>query len=93
MDKYVTADLINLEEFFPIMNELRRNLSTKEFFEIYKQASEINGYKIIGLKKGQTIVAIMGYRVLYDYVHGKHLYIDDQVPLILKGPRVMAPNS
>lgn len=23
--------------------------------------------------------ALMGYRVLYDYVHGKHLYIDDLV--------------
>jgi GNAT superfamily N-acetyltransferase len=25
------------------------------------------------------VIAVMGYRILFDFVHGKHLYIDDLV--------------
>lgn len=79
MNEFVTAGRTNLEKFFPAMKELRPNLSERQFFKIYAKANKINGYKLVELELEQRIIATMGFRVLYDYVHGKHLYIDDLV--------------
>lgn len=38
-----------------------------------------DGYEIIAIEAENEILAVMGYRILHDYVHGKHLYIDDLV--------------
>lgn len=69
-----------LERSYPIMKELRESLSFEDFVSIYEQAKSRDEYRLVGaFEAGGQCVAVMGYRVLYDYVHGKHLYIDDLV--------------
>lgn len=68
-----------LEKCYPIMKELRPHLKFDDYISIYDQAHRADGYEIVALMQNQQIVALMGYRILYDYVRGKHLYIDDLV--------------
>lgn len=76
---FIARTRTDLERCFPIMKELRPHLNLKDFFTIYEKAHQMDGYEIIGIKEGPQIVAIMGYRTLYDYVRGKYIYIDDLV--------------
>lgn len=69
----------DLEQVFSLMKELRPHITLQNFLDIYDQSHKTTGYEIAALKKEGVIVAIMGYRILYDYVHGKHCYIDDLV--------------
>jgi ribosomal protein S18 acetylase RimI-like enzyme len=69
----------DLKRCFPVMKELRPHLEYQAFVDIYQKAHEADGYEIVALEKGGQIIALMGYRFLYDYVHGKHVYIDDLV--------------
>lgn len=61
------------------MKELRTQLSFEDYVSIYQKAHEMDGYEIVALEERGQVLALMGYRVIYDYVHGKHLYIDDLV--------------
>lgn len=70
---------LELEQAFLLMKELRPQINLHTFLDIYHQAHKTNGYEIVALKDNGQVVAIMGYRILYDYVHGKHCYIDDLV--------------
>ena len=69
----------DLERCFLIMKELRPHLSREEYQEIYKQSQAMDGYEIVALEVAGEVVAAMGYRFLYDFVRGKHVYIDDLV--------------
>lgn len=69
----------DLERFYPVMKELRKDLSYQDFKNLYEKAHETNGYEVVGFEDQGKIIALMGYRILYDFVHGKHLYIDDLV--------------
>jgi ribosomal protein S18 acetylase RimI-like enzyme len=69
----------DLKQCYPVMKELRQNLEYQTFVDIYQVAHKADGYEIVALKKDNEVVAIMGYRFLYDYVHGKHVYVDDLV--------------
>lgn len=66
-----------LEAAYMVLRELRADLSFESFNTIYRAARTADGYTIVGLLEGERCIAVMGYRVLHDYVHGKHLYIDD----------------
>ena len=68
-----------LEQVYPLMKELRPHITLQNFLDIYHQSHKTTGYEIAALKQDNQILAIMGYRILYDYVHGKHCYIDDLV--------------
>ncbi len=68
-----------LEQVYPLMKELRPHITLQNFLDIYQQSHKTTGYEIAALKQDNQILAIMGYRILYDYVHGKHCYIDDLV--------------
>lgn len=67
-----------IRECFPVMKELRMNLDVEAFLSTIESA-QVDSYKIAFLKKDSQVAAVMGYRILYDFVHGKHLYIDDLV--------------
>ncbi len=69
----------DLERFYPVMKELRKELSYQDFLNLYEQAHKADGYEVVGYEINGKVVAVMGYRVLHDLVHGKHLYIDDLV--------------
>jgi ribosomal protein S18 acetylase RimI-like enzyme len=70
---------LDLKRCYPVMKELRANLDFETFVDIYEKAHVDNGYEIVAVEKDSQIVALMGYRLLHDYVHGKHVYIDDLV--------------
>lgn len=68
-----------LAKCYEVMKELRPNLTEEDFNSIYEISKSKDGYEIIAIESKDKIVALMGYRFLYDYVRGKHLYIDDLV--------------
>ena len=61
------------------MKELRPHLSFEEYLFLYEQAHQRDSYEIAAVERGTQILAVMGYRFLFDYVRGKHLYVDDLV--------------
>ncbi len=73
------ATPIELNLGFETLKELRPHLNATQFHEIYTAAHEANGYVLVGLFQDQRCVAVMGYRVIHNFVHGKHLYVDDLV--------------
>lgn len=80
MTSFVTLNLPELlERSYKILRELRTDLSLLEFHAIYEQANRRDGFQLLGAVEHEDIVGVMGYRVLFDFVHGKHLYIDDLV--------------
>lgn len=75
----ILSTIHDLEKSFPLLRELRTNLSFENFQDIYHNAHKTNDYTLVGLEDEGQLVALMGYRILHDFVHGKHLYIDDLV--------------
>src|SRR5690606_38342148 len=68
-----------IEKCFQVMKELRPHLSLHDFLSLTEEAARRDDYRLIGYYDGDACLAVMGYRVLYDLAHGKHLYIDDLV--------------
>ncbi len=66
------------KKHFPIIQEVRTHLDIETYLETLVAARE-QGYKMLGLFEDNHCLAIMGYRMIVDFVHGKHLYIDDLV--------------
>lgn len=71
-----TADL---GSGFKVLRELRTNLSFERFLELNNAAKHADGYKLLAAFEAGLCIAVMGYRVLFDFVHGKHVYVDDLV--------------
>ncbi len=72
------SSLEQSKSVFAIMKELRTHLDETKYLELL-QSAKANGYQLVGAFDGEQCVGLMGYRVLFDFVHGKHLYIDDLV--------------
>jgi GNAT superfamily N-acetyltransferase len=51
----------------------------QEYLAIYEEAHRQDGYEIVAIEEANQILAVMGYRVLSDFVRGKHIYVDDLV--------------
>src|SRR5688500_4380306 len=68
-----------LDAAFELLQPLRPRLSREDFFRIYEQASKNDQYTLAGYFENERFVGLAGFRVLYDYVHLKHIYIDDLV--------------
>ncbi len=67
------------ESAFVVLKELRSHLTFDEFIGLYEAARKADHYTLLAAYEEDSIVGLMGYRVLSDFVHGKHLYIDDLV--------------
>jgi ribosomal protein S18 acetylase RimI-like enzyme len=64
---------------FTLMRMLRPHLrSEAEFIERWRRQSE-QGYSIIAFWRDQHPVALAGFRVQENLVHGRFLYVDDLV--------------
>jgi GNAT superfamily N-acetyltransferase len=64
---------------FALMRALRPQLSSEaEFIERWRRQSE-QGYAIFALWRARRPVALAGFRVLENFVHGRFLYVDDLV--------------
>lgn len=68
-----------LEHCFRVMKELRPHLDFETYLKIYGESHRADGYEIVAIESRGEILAVMGYRFLWDFVRGKHLYIDDLV--------------
>ncbi|MBL7715484.1 MAG: GNAT family N-acetyltransferase [Bdellovibrionales bacterium] len=69
----------DLRSAFSILKELRKDLNWDDFLSLYDKAKDADGYGLWLAFETEKPVGVMGMRILYDYVHGKHLYIDDLV--------------
>jgi len=67
------------QRFYHLLKQLRPHLSFEDFLQTYDEANNSNQFQFIGIEENDHLVALMGYRILFDFVHGKHLYIDDLV--------------
>jgi GNAT superfamily N-acetyltransferase len=64
---------------FPLMKQLRPHLATEtEFVERWRR-QRAAGYRLLGLWHEGKLVALAGFRVIENLVHGTHLYVDDLV--------------
>lgn len=70
---------VDLAKGYQVLRELRTNISFERFLELNNAAKRADGYTVLGAYEAGQCIAVMGYRVLFDLVHGKHLYIDDLV--------------
>ena len=68
-----------LSQCYEVLKELRSGLSLEDFHLVYSQAKERDQFTLVAIFRGRECIAVMGLRVLYDFIHGKHLYIDDLV--------------
>ena len=69
----------DLEVAFPVIKELRPHLDFAGYISLYESAKVRDDYKLVSFFEENRCLAVMGYRILFDFVHGKHLYIDDLV--------------
>lgn len=67
-----------LSAVFPVMRELRDHLSERQFNDLYETGYP-NGYRVVGLFDGDECRACAGYRILTNFVSGRHIYVDDLV--------------
>lgn len=71
---------IELKQIFPLMRELRTELTLEQYLHVYSEARARDQYRILAIwDDADKPIAAMGVRILHDFVHGKHLYIDDLV--------------
>ncbi len=46
---------------------------------MYRHARAADGFTVVGIFEDGRCAALMGYRILHDLVHRKHVYVDDLV--------------
>jgi GNAT superfamily N-acetyltransferase len=62
-----------------LMHQLRPHLSTAEEFVQRYQRQARDGYRLLVRWLGGEPVALAGYRLTENFIHGRHLYVDDLV--------------
>ena len=64
---------------YELMRQLRPHIaSEQEFIERWRRQVAA-GYRLLAIWQGTRPVALAGYRVLDNLVHGQHFYVDDLV--------------
>ncbi|WP_157581124.1 GNAT family N-acetyltransferase [Spongiibacter tropicus] len=64
---------------FSLMQQLRPHLcSEDEFVERWRRQTD-GGYRLAALVVGECIVALAGFRIQDNMIHGRHFYVDDLV--------------
>lgn len=64
---------------FPLMHQLRPHLADATEMVRRWQLQRQAGYRIMALWRGDTPVALAGYRITDNLIHGHFLYVDDLV--------------
>jgi GNAT superfamily N-acetyltransferase len=67
-----------LAAVYPVMRELRDQLSQDQFNALYETGYS-DGYRVVGQFDGDDCRACAGYRLVTNFVSGRHLYVDDLV--------------
>jgi len=73
------TDEVGIIACFPVMKELRPHLrdATELAERVQRQARD--GYHLVALWQEGAVVALAGYRVQENLVHGRFFYVDDLV--------------
>ena len=68
-----------LRNSYPIMNQLRINLSIDEYLELVKKMKK-DGYQIIALvDNDDNMFSLAGFRVSTNLYYGKHIWVYDLI--------------
>lgn len=63
---------------FPVMQELRPHIAEDEFVSRVRD-QEMHGYTLAFMEKGNSLVAVAGFRIGENLAWGRFLYVDDLV--------------
>jgi GNAT superfamily N-acetyltransferase len=64
---------------YPLMVQLRPHLTSEDEFVSRWSRQSLDGYRLLALHAGSSILALAGYRAQENLVHGRYLYVDDLV--------------
>ena len=79
MEIQIAKTPADFEAMFPVIRELRPHLSFADYAALIEESRKRDEYELVAIFDGANCIAAMGFRILFDFVHGKHLYIDDLV--------------
>lgn len=68
-----------LAHCYALMCKLRSKLRSKAEFISQVQRQQKQGYRLAGMEQNGKPVALAGYRLLENFIHGRFCYIDDLV--------------
>ncbi|MEY8709404.1 GNAT family acetyltransferase [Mangrovibacter phragmitis] len=68
-----------LARCYTLMCELRCKLKSKAQFISQVQRQQKQGYRLSGMEQNGKPVALAGYRLLENFIHGRFCYVDDLV--------------
>jgi GNAT superfamily N-acetyltransferase len=69
-----------LDGVYPVLRELRDQMTREQFDDWYAEGYP-DGYRVAALYDEGECRAVIGYRVMTNFVHGRLLYIDDLITL------------
>ncbi|USI71587.1 GNAT family N-acetyltransferase [Sphingomonas morindae] len=64
---------------FPIIQQLRPQLRTEAEWCARAAAMRPDGYRVLACRGGDEIIALAGYRLQFNLVHGRFLFVNDLV--------------
>lgn len=64
---------------YPLMVQLRPHLVSADEFVVRWRRQVADGYRLMALFDGSCALALAGFRVQENLVHGRYLYVDDLV--------------
>ena len=67
-----------LSEAYPVLHELRTELTEEAFLELYAAAYP-EGYRVVAGYDESECRAVAGYHLSHGFLHGRFMYIDDLV--------------
>jgi GNAT superfamily N-acetyltransferase len=83
MNRPVDLDYVETEKeartCFELLRELRPHLASEDAFVEQWQRQKTSGYRLLMLRQGEALLALAGFRLQENLVHGLHLYVDDLV--------------
>ena len=68
-----------ISQCYPVMKQLRTNLTKTEFLSRVKRQQKAFNYTLIRLMDENHVVAVSGIRISESLCNGKYLYVDDFV--------------
>ncbi len=66
---------------WPVMRLLRPHLASAEAFADRVARQRTTGYRLSAVWEGNNVVAVAGWRVQENLLHGRHLFVDDLAAL------------
>ena len=64
---------------YPVMRQLRPESASAEALADAWQLQAADGYRMFALLDGDVVGALAGFRQGRNFVHGRHIYVDDLV--------------